>query len=99
MVDFPEPDGPTNAVTVPGLASKEMPCRTVLAGLIGEFHILKEHFADNVPDLAGALRIFILGTFTEDLSRSLEARQRLTHLRSDIDDADDRRDQENADRR
>jgi hypothetical protein len=31
MVDFPEPDGPTRAVTVPGSDRKEIPCRTGLS--------------------------------------------------------------------
>jgi hypothetical protein len=32
MVDLPEPEEPTSAVTVPGLDSKLMPCRTGLSG-------------------------------------------------------------------
>jgi hypothetical protein len=32
LVDFPEPEEPTNAVTVPGRESKDMSCRTVFSG-------------------------------------------------------------------
>ncbi len=33
IVDFPDPDGPTSAVTVPGAASNETPWRTSFPSL------------------------------------------------------------------
>ena len=37
MVDFPEPDGPTSAVTVPGGEAKLTSCSTGLPGSYSKF--------------------------------------------------------------
>ena len=41
MVDFPEPDGPTSAVTVPGCDSKLTSCSTGLPGSYSKFTFSK----------------------------------------------------------
>ena len=44
MVDFPEPEGPTSAVTVPGSAEADS-VQHRLVRLVGKFHIVKANFA------------------------------------------------------
>ena len=45
MVDLPEPDGPTSAVTVSGSDWNETSCSTVFAGVVGEVHVIENHLA------------------------------------------------------
>ena len=45
MVDLPEPDEPTRAVTVPGSRQKADAVKHRLVGLVGEFDVLEFHRA------------------------------------------------------
>ena len=51
IVDLPEPDEPTSAVTVPGSALKADAVQHRLLRRVGELHILKPHLADNLAQL------------------------------------------------
>ncbi len=45
IVDLPEPDDPTRAVTVPGLRHEADAVQHGLVGLVGKLHILEAHRA------------------------------------------------------
>ena len=50
IVDLPEPDEPTSAVTVPGFDSKRDSVQHRLVRLIGEAHIVEAHVAANLAE-------------------------------------------------
>ena len=58
MVDLPDPEEPTSAVTVPGSAMKLMPCSTGFSGVVGKLHILKAHIALDGRHLHGAAGVW-----------------------------------------
>ena len=52
MVDLPEPEGPTSAVTVPGLRMEADVVQHGLAGVVGKLDVLEAHFAMNAAERA-----------------------------------------------
>ena len=94
MVDFPEPDGPISAVTVPGRDSNEMSFKHRLSGFVGEPHALEIHFAANRAKHHGAPGIFIFGPLAHHFAGAFEAGQGLGDLRPDSHHLEHRRDKE-----
>ena len=85
VVDLPEPEEPTSAVTVPGSAWKEMSCSTVAFAIVAETYvfeidvavdIVREVWCGRGPDLLGARRGF---------PGSLQSGQRFGELGSDLE--------------
>ena len=99
MVDLPEPDGPTSAVTVPGGETEGNIVQHRFAGLVVEIDVLESDLAAHFADRDRAPRILILRPFAQHFARPLEAGQRFGNLRADADDLEDRRDQERQERR
>ncbi len=57
VVDLPDPDGPTKAVTVPGLGFERNAVQDGAAGFVAELHILEAHVTDDGPDLPRSVGI------------------------------------------
>ena len=95
MVDLPEPEGPTSAVTVPGCRAEAHVEQHLLARLVGESDVRKIDFAANraraPPCACGSL---ILGPLAQHFARALQAGERLGQLRADAHHLHHRRDQE-----
>ena len=94
MVDFPDPEGPTSAVTVPGSEREADFVQHGLAGVVLEVHVLEGDVALNRVDLAHALGVFILGPLGEHFLGAVESGERLGQLRTDADHLQHRRHQE-----
>ena len=94
MVDLPEPEEPTSAVTVPGSAAKADAVQHGLLRRVGELHILKAHRAFDGRHLHGAAGGLVLFELRHDLVRAVEAGKGLSQLRADVHDLEDRRDHE-----
>ena len=99
IVDFPDPDEPTSAVTVPGYARKLTSCSTGLPGSYAEADVVERELALDVGQRDRAARVFILGTLVEHFARALQSRDSLGQLRADAHDLKDRRHQERQKRR
>ena len=90
MVDLPEPEEPTSAVTLPGTARKLIPWRTRLFGLVGEFDIFKLHRALDRRHLHGSAGDLVFFEFGHDFTGTVETGERFGKLRADIHDLKDR---------
>ena len=99
IVDFPAPEGPTSAVTVPGVAWKETWSSTALAAVVGEANPIEHHLAGEGGDRHGPPRIGVLRPLPEHFAGPLQTGQRLGQLRPDAHHLEDRRHHERQQRR
>ena len=99
IVDFPEPDEPTSAVTVPGMRPEAHILQHRLAGFIREGHVLELKFAHDIRQRHRAARVFVLGPLFEHFARALEPRDSFRQLRADAHYLKYRRDHERQKRR
>ena len=95
IVDLPDPDGPTSAVTVPGCGVEGdavedlLPLRRRRSG-----RPRRRPAPRSDARRHGPARVLVLRPLAQDLARPLEAGERLGQLGADRDDLEDGRDEE-----
>ena len=99
IVDFPEPDEPTSAVTVPGCERKLTSCSTGLPGSYAKRDIFERKLAHDVRQRDRAARILVFGPLVQNFPRALEAGDGFGQLRADAHHLKHRRDHEGQKRR
>ncbi len=98
MVDLPEPDGPTSAVTRAWFSEKRNVVKHGLAGVVGKVHVIEDDLADDRPKRGDPARILVFRTLAQNFARPLQAGQRFGELGSDSDDLEHGRDQKRQQR-
>ena len=78
VVDLPEPEEPTSAVTVPGSATNGTSCQHDALAVVAEADVFKLHATNDVCEGHGALRILIFLPFAQNLLTCAQARRRLS---------------------
>ena len=73
MVDLPDPEGPTSAVTVPGLRPETHVVQHRLARLVCETDVLENNLAANLARSTVRARVLVFGTLAQYLVRAVES--------------------------
>jgi len=93
MVDLPEPDDPTSAVTVPRLGLESDIVQHCAAAVVAEVDMIEFQFAENVLQRHCAVGVLIFGAFLQDLLGAFQPGQRFGELGSNGNNLHDRGDQ------
>ena len=93
MVDLPDPDEPTKRGHLARLGAEAHIEQHRLAGFVREVDVLELDGPLNGADGHRAVRILILGLFTQHFAGAIETGEGLRELRADSDRLEHRRDQ------
>ena len=99
MVDLPDPEEPTRAVTVPGSALKLDPVQHGLAVGVLERHVPKLDYPSIGPIVDRTIRILVFRVLIQHFARPLQSGEGFGDLRPDLHDLKHGRNQESKERR